>query len=73
MGPAGRAEHRLPPTVAVFQILKEEENARQQAAMSARPAGQGAPGASANDSSSATVQVAAISIPSSVTESGGQP
>ncbi len=35
MGPAGRAVATLPPTVEVFQILKEATNASQHGRMSA--------------------------------------
>ena len=60
MGPAGNDMQMLPPTVAAFQILKEARNARQHSRSSGaafQPAG------ALNRSSSAIVQVAAISSP----------
>lgn len=73
IGAAGSARHTLPPTVALFHTLNDEENARQQPAISARAPGQGPSGPSAKASSSATAHVAAISRPPAPTTSGCQP
>ncbi len=71
IGPAGSALHRLPPTVAMFQILNEARKARQHCSNSGA-AVQGA--AFANRESWAIVQVAAISRPpSGAGRSGSQP
>src|SRR5579862_9572183 len=68
IGPAGSDMQRLPPTVAVFQILKEARKARQHWLISGA-ASQSVGQASA--SSCATVQVAAIESPAALTSSGG--
>jgi hypothetical protein len=77
--PAGNAEHTLPPTVAVRQILCEASNARQPCANSAVPGHSGRstavpssrPGAA--PANSVKVQVAAISSPSGVSDNAVQP
>src|SRR5262249_60012478 len=66
--PAGKDMHKLPPTVAVFHILKEARKARQHWLISGA-ASQSAGQASA--SSCAIVQVAAIDSACSVTVSAG--
>ena len=68
IGPAGSDMQRLPPTVALFQILKEAWKARQHwliRGAASQSVGQG------SASSCATVQVAAIESPPSVTVSAG--
>ena len=62
IGPAGSDMQMLPPTVAVFQILKEAANARQHWPISGEAVH--STGSDA-DSSAATVQVAAIRSPRS--------
>ena len=57
IGPAGSDMQMLPPTVAVFQILKEARNARQHWLISGEAIHSGG---QASASSCATVQVAAI-------------
>ena len=57
IGPAGSDMQRLPPTVAVFQILKDARNARQHWLISGEAIQSGG---QASASSCATVQVAAI-------------
>ena len=57
IGPAGNDMQRLPPTVAVFQILKEARNARQHWLIRGAASHSGG---QASASSCATVQVAAI-------------
>src|SRR5258708_13952347 len=57
IGPAGNDMQRLPPTVAVFQILKDARYARQHWLISGAASHSGG---HANASSCATVQVAAI-------------
>ena len=70
MGPAGSARQMLPPTVATFQILNDPTSAVQHS----RNRGTAVHcGSAANCDSSARVQVAATSSPTSVTVSGGQP
>lgn len=69
-GPAGRPSQRLPPTVAMFQILKEARKARHCSNSGAAGASQ----AAAKRESWAMVQVAAISSePSGSRVSGSQP
>src|SRR3984893_6965223 len=68
IGPAGSDMQRLPPTVAVFQILKEARYARQH--WSIRGAASHS-GGHARASSCATVQVAAIESPASPIVSAG--
>src|SRR3978361_2560826 len=68
IGPAGRDMQRLPPTVAVFQILKEARNARQHWLISGEAIHSGG---QANASSCATVKVAAMNSPASVMGSAG--
>ena len=58
IGPAGSDMQMLPPTVAVFQILKEARKARQHWLISGEAASHS--GGHASASSWATVQVAAI-------------
>src|ERR1700712_5881360 len=69
MGPAGNDMQRLPPTVAIFQILKEARKARQHWLIRGEAIHSGG---QANASSWATVQVAAIDSPVSLTVSAGQ-
>src|ERR1700742_1540466 len=57
IGPAGSDMHRLPPTVAVFQILKEARKARQHWLIKGEAIHSGG---QANPSSCATGQVAAM-------------
>src|ERR1700724_4744431 len=57
IGPAGNDMQRLPPTVAVFHILKDARNARQHLLIRGAASHSGG---QANASSCATVQVAAI-------------
>jgi hypothetical protein len=78
MGPAGRDVHRLPPTVDMFQTLKDATKESQQGRIRSRPGQPRVPApSSASDSgsaySSATVQVAASSMPSAVTVTACQP
>ena len=61
IGPAGSDMQMLPPTVAVFQILKEARNARQHWLISGEAIHSGGQDSA---SSCATVQVAAIDSPS---------
>ena len=68
IGPAGNDMQRLPPTVAVFQILKEARKARQHWSISGDAIHSGGQG---NASSCATVQVAAMVRPVSLTVSAG--
>ena len=69
IGPAGSDMQMLPPTVAVFQILKEARNARQHWLISGEAIHSGG---QASASSCATVQVAAISkVRSPLTVSAG--
>src|SRR5258708_37746690 len=68
IGPAGNDMHRLPPTVAVFQILKEARNARQHWSISGEAIHSGGQD---NASSCATVQVAAMVRPVSPMVSAG--
>src|SRR5437868_11227343 len=68
IGPAGSDMQMLPPTVAVFQILKEARNARQHwliRGTAIHSGGQVSP------SSCATVQVAAMERPAAPTVSAG--
>ena len=70
IGPAGSARQRLPPTVAVFQTLKEPSSARQHwptSGAAVQAAG------SSSRSRRAKVQVAASDRPLSVTAWGVQP
>ena len=67
IGPAGSDMHRLPPTVAAFQILNEARNARAHWPIS----GAAVQGAEAPKASScAMVQVAAMASPPSPACSG---
>src|ERR1700754_2991714 len=68
IGPAGSDMQMLPPTVAVFQILKEARNARQHWLISFEAIHSGG---QASASSSATLQVAAIDSPASLIVSAG--
>src|SRR6185312_13955789 len=68
IGPAGNDMQMLPPTVAVFQILKEARNARQHWLISGAAIHSGG---QASASSCATVQVADILNSVSVTVSAG--
>src|SRR6202007_1486559 len=68
IGPAGSDMQTLPPTVAVFQILKDARKARQHWLISGAA---NQPGGHASASSCAMVQVAAIVRPSALTSSGG--
>src|SRR6478736_7512193 len=68
IGPAGSDMQMLPPTVAVFQILNEARNARQHWLISGDAIHSGG---QASASSWATVQVAAIDNPVSLTVSAG--
>src|SRR6195952_5733410 len=68
IGPAGNDMQRLPPTVAVFQILKEARNARQHWSISGEAIHSGGQGKA---SSCATLQVAAMVRLVSLTVSGG--
>src|SRR5258708_19146541 len=68
IGPAGSDMQMLPPTVAVFQILKEARNARQHWLISGAAIHSGG---QASASSCATVQVAAIESPVSPMVSAG--
>jgi len=69
MAAAGSDMQMLPPTVAAFQILNDISSARQHIGISG--AAFHSSGAS-NRSSSAMVQVAAMSSPSAVASSAGQ-
>src|SRR3954470_5152883 len=60
IGPAGSAMQMLPPTVAIFQILKEARNARQHWLISGEAIHSGG---QESASSCATVQVADIDNP----------
>src|SRR5207237_3513819 len=68
IGPAGNDMQMLPPTVAVFQILKEARNARQHWLISGAAIHSGG---HASASSCATVQVADIDNSVSVTVNAG--
>src|SRR5215831_17526588 len=68
IGPDGSDMQRLPPTVAVFQILKEARKARQHWLISGAASQSGG---QASASSCAIVQVAAIDRARSVTVSAG--
>src|SRR5882672_12742605 len=68
IGPAGSDMQMLPPMVAVFQILKEARNARQHWLISGAAIHSGG---HASASSCATVQVADIVSPVSLTVSAG--
>src|ERR1700722_6856441 len=68
IGPAGSDIQRLPPTVAVFHILKEARNARQHWLIRGAASHSGG---HARASSCATVQVAAIVSPVSLIVSAG--
>ena len=68
IGPAGNDMQRLPPTVAVFQILNEARNARQHWLIRGAASHSGG---QARASSCATVQVAAIVSPVSPIVSAG--
>src|SRR5882757_4711201 len=68
IGPAGSDMQILPPTVAVFQILKEARNARQHWLIRGEAIHSGG---QANASSCATVQVADIDSPLSPMVSAG--
>ena len=70
IGPAGSDMHRLPPTVAVFQILNEARKARQHWSISGTAIQSAGP---VKASSCAIVQVAAMSRPSGPARSGCQP
>src|SRR3979490_1422156 len=68
IGPAGSDMQRLPPTVAVFQILKEARKLRQHWLISGEAIQSGG---QASASSCATLQVAAIDSPVSLIVSAG--
>lgn len=71
IGPAGRPLQRLPPTVAMFQILNEARKARQH---SSKSGAAGAAKVAAKRYRVAMVQVAAISrAPSCRSATGSQP
>ncbi|CPU65838.1 Uncharacterised protein [Mycobacteroides abscessus] len=77
IGPAGREVQTLPPTVDVFQILNDatklSQHGRTRSSARHRSRTGAACALSSNAHSSATVHVAAISRPSSVTVSAGHP
>src|SRR5690606_7443069 len=77
IGPAGSEVQTLPPTVDVFQILNDatklSQHGRTRSSAVHRSRTGAACAVSSNPYSSATVHVAAISSPSAVTVSAGQP
>ena len=72
IGPAGSDRQMLPPTVATLCTLNEPSSASQHCRASAAPRARGRR-AGRQRASSASVQVAAMLRPSSVSVSGGQP
>ena len=72
IGPAGSDRQMFPPTVATFCTLNEPSSASQHCRASSA-AGARAGRAGRQRASSASVQVAAMLSPSSVSVSGGQP